>query len=112
MKAVYNLPCMNLLYKSMESELKISFQEIYLKFSEDAKFEVRYCAATSLHEAFKLIEDEDDISCLRQVFISYILDSSREMILLMNKSLPLMIKHYGNKHTIENFKGRTAYVLP
>jgi len=112
MKAVYNLPCMNLLYKSVESELKISFQEIYLKFSEDKEFDVRYCAATSLHEAFKLIEDEDDITCLRMVFVSYILDSSREMILLMNKSLPLMIKNYGNKHTIENFKGRTAYVQP
>jgi hypothetical protein len=25
LKAVYNLPCMNLLYKSVESDLKISF---------------------------------------------------------------------------------------
>ena len=91
MKAVYNLPCMNLLYKSMESELKISFQDIYLKFSEDNKFDVRYCAATSLHEAFRLVEDDDDTTSLRSVFVSYILDSSREMILLMNKSLPLMI---------------------
>ena len=28
----------------------------------------------------------------------------------MNKNLTLMIEKYGNKHTIENFKGRTAYV--
>lgn len=110
MKAVYNLPCMNLLYKSVESELKVSFQEFYLKFSEDKEFEVRYCAAASLHEAFELVEDEDDISNLRTVFLSFILDSSREMILLMNKSLPLLIQKYGNKHTVENFKGRTAYV--
>jgi len=27
----------------------------------------------------------------------------------MNKNLDVMIKKYGNKHTIENFKGRTAY---
>jgi hypothetical protein len=91
MKAVYNLPCMNLLYKSMESELKISFQDIYLKFSEDREFDVRYCAATSLHEAFRLVEDDDDTTSLRSVFVSFILDNSREMILLMNKSLPLMI---------------------
>lgn len=65
MKAVYNLPCMNLLYKSVENEMKISFQEIYLKFSEDKEFDVRYCAAASLHEAFKLVEDDEDTSYLR-----------------------------------------------
>ena len=27
----------------------------------------------------------------------------------MNKNLDVMIKKYGNKHSIENFKGRTAY---
>ena len=27
----------------------------------------------------------------------------------MNKNLDIMIKKYGNKHTIEHFKGRTAY---
>jgi len=110
LKAVYNLPCMNLLYKPLESELKISFQEIYLKFSEDKEFDVRYCAAASMHEALKLTEDDEDISNLRQVFISCILDTSREMILLMNSNLVLLIQKYGNKHTIENFKGRTPYV--
>ena len=112
LKAVYNLPCMNLLYKPLESELKISFQEIYLKFSEDKEFDVRYCAAASMHEALKLTEDDEDISNLRQVFISCILDTSREMILLMNSNLVLLIQKYGNKHTIENFKGRTPYVQP
>jgi hypothetical protein len=84
LKAVYNLPCVNLIYRPLESELKISFQEIYLKFSEDKEFDVRYCAAASLHEALKLTSDEEDISMLRQVFISCILDPTREMILLMN----------------------------
>jgi len=110
LKAVYNLPCVNLIYKPLESELKISFQEIYLKFSEDKEFDVRYCAAASLHEALKLTTDEEDISMLRQVFISCILDPAREMILLMNSNLVFLIKKYGNKHTIENFKGRTLYV--
>ena len=45
--------------------MKISFQEIYLKFSEDKEFDVRYCAAASLHEAFKLVEDDEDTSYLR-----------------------------------------------
>lgn len=103
---------MNLLYKSVESELKISFQEVYLKFSEDKEFDIRFCAASSLHEAFKLIDDEEDISHLRTIFLNCILDSSREMIVLMNTNLVLLIKKYGNKHTIENFKGRTPYVAP
>ena len=71
---------------------------------------MKYCAAASLHEAFKLTDEDEDISLLRQVFISGILDPSREMILLMNSNLVLLIQKYGNKHTIENFKGRTAYV--
>lgn len=45
--------------------MDISFQELYLRFSEDEVFEIRKCAAKSLHEAFKIIEDEEDISRLR-----------------------------------------------
>ena len=41
--------------------------------------------------------------------MSLILDDNREIIEIMNKNLDVMIKKYGNKHTIENFKGRTAY---
>jgi len=32
-KAVYNLPCMHILYKSIEKQISISFGELYLKFS-------------------------------------------------------------------------------
>ena len=28
----------------------------------------------------------------------------------MNENLHIMIKKYGNKHTIDNFKGRTPYI--
>ena len=41
--------------------------------------------------------------------MSYILDSNREIILLLNKNLSLIIQKYGNNHTIKNFKGRTPY---
>ena len=56
---------MNMLYKSVEQEMGISFQELYLKFSEDEVFDIRKCAAKSLHEAFKLVEDEEDTTKLR-----------------------------------------------
>ena len=42
--------------------------------------------------------------------MSYILDTNREIILLMNKNLGTLISKYGNAHTIKTFKGRTAYV--
>lgn len=101
---------MSLLYKSVEADLKISFQDIYLKFSEDEEFDIRYCAAASIHEYFKLVEDDEDTTNLRKVFLSFLLDPQREMILLMNKNLSLIIKKYGNKHLMENFKGRTPYI--
>ena len=79
MKGVYNLPCMNLLFKHCQGEIGISFASLYLQFSDDESFDIRHCCATSLHEAFKLIEDEEDTSTLRKVFMSYVLDSSREI---------------------------------
>ena len=57
-----------------------------------------------------LIDDEDDTSTLRKVFFSYILDNSREIHQVMNKNLEVMILKYGNKHTLEHFKGRTPYI--
>lgn len=63
----------------------------------------------SLHEAFEAADDDEDITLLKECFMSFILDDNREIILIMNKNLDIMIKKYGNKHTIENFKGRTPY---
>lgn len=80
-----------------------------MRFSEDQDFEVRKCIASSLHEAFRLITDDDDTSKLRQCFYNFILDNDREIILIINRNLDIMIEKYGNKHTIATFKGRTAY---
>ena len=101
---------MNTLFKEYEKELDISFQDLYLRFSDDEEQDIRRCAAVSLHEAFKIIEDEEDISKLRQCFINYILDNNRDILLQINKNLSTIITKYGNSHTMKNFKGRTAYV--
>ena len=63
-----------------------------------------------MHEAFKLVEDDEDTGTLRKVFINYVLDPSREIHLVINNNLDLMILKYGNKHHLENFKGRTPYI--
>ena len=34
-QAVYNLPCMNFVYRSVQKDMDIDFQELYLRFSED-----------------------------------------------------------------------------
>ena len=59
---------------------------------------------------FKIIEDEEDTSMLRQCFMNYILDNNRETLLLINKNLNIIITKYGNAHTIRNFKGRTPHI--
>lgn len=110
MKAVYNLPCMVLLFKSVQKEIGISFPSLYLQYSDDENFDIKYCAASSLHEAFKLIEDNEDSSTLRKVFLNFILDPSREIHTVMNNNLAMMIEKYMNKHSLDNFKGRTPYI--
>ena len=77
--AVYNLPAMHQHYKDSQDDFGISFQDLYKQFSEDEEFEIRYTAASSLHEAFKLIDPDEDTTILRQVLLSYILDNSREI---------------------------------
>ena len=49
----------------VQAEMEIDFKELYLKFSEDEDFDIRYCAATSLHEAFSITTDDEDTSKLR-----------------------------------------------
>lgn len=70
---------MNLLYKSVESELNISFKQMWLKFMDDESYEIKYCAASSLHEAFKIIDKDEDISDLRKAFINLITDDNRDI---------------------------------
>ena len=59
-----------------------------------------------------MVEDDEDTSKLRQCFYGYILDNSRDILLLMNKNLHFFVANYGNDHTIKTFKGRTQYVEP
>ena len=88
----------------------MNFQKLWVNFSEDENFDIKKCAATSLHEAFIAADDDEDITLLKECFLGFILEDNREIILIMNKNLDVMIKKWGNKHTIDNFKGRTPYV--
>jgi len=63
--AVHNLPCMHLLFKKVENCVEgLNFQDLYLRFSDDEDGSLRVLAAASLHEAFKILDDDEDISKL------------------------------------------------
>lgn len=64
-KAVFNLPCMHLLYQSVQKEIDIDFFKLYLDFSFSENPIIRLTVAKCLHEAFKLVQEEDDTSAIR-----------------------------------------------
>ena len=75
---------MHKLYQSIQKEIDINFFQLYQDFSGSENTTIRLTIANSLHEAFKLVNDDDDTTLLRQVFISFILDSYRAIMLAMN----------------------------
>jgi hypothetical protein len=64
MVAVYNLPCIHLLFSD-----DIDIGESYLGFLNDEDENVRKAAAGCLHESFKLLKDDEDTSKFRECFI-------------------------------------------
>ena len=107
--AVYNLPAMLVLYKPVETELSLNFSSLFLEFATEAGSDSRTTIAHCLHEAFRLIKDDDDTGDLRKCFLSLVTDADKDIQSIMNRHLALFVEKWGNKHTLENFKGRTAY---
>ena len=54
-QAVYNLPCMHLLYQSVQKEIGINFYQLYTDFSSSENRQIKLTIARCLHEAFKLV---------------------------------------------------------
>ena len=111
-RAIYNLPAMHKLFKSEEKDFGFTFQELYEKFSQDDEWDIRFTTLCSLHEAFKLIEDDDDTTVLRRVFIDFVLDGNEQIQIQLNKTISEIILRYANTDTVKNFKGRTPYIEP
>lgn len=106
--AVYNLPCMHMLYKSVQAELDINFSEIYQQFLGDEEQAIRECAASSLHEAFLLVDENEDSSKLRECLFDLLQDCSKPMMQSLNKHLVPLIEKYANKHLLETFAAESA----
>jgi hypothetical protein len=64
-KAIFNLPCMHVLYNDHQGELDIDFLNIYLTNSQSENKTIKKIIASSLHEAFKLVDDDEDTNDLR-----------------------------------------------
>ena len=58
--AAYNLPCFYKLLKEYQDEVDIDFNEVYLKLAKDEDPEIVRVVASSLHEAFFLMPDDED----------------------------------------------------
>lgn len=106
--AVYNLPCMHLLYKSAQTELEINFPEIYQQFLGDEVQSIRECAASSLHEAFLLVDENEDSSKLRECLFDLLQDSAKPLMQILNKNLVTLIEKYANKHLLETFAAEST----
>jgi len=100
---------MHLLFKEEQQSIEINFAQMYLDHGQSEIEPIKLIIAKSLHEAFKLIKDDEDTTDLRRCFLNFILDTNKEILCIMNANLDLMIHKWGNKHTLENFKGRTPY---
>jgi len=90
-KAVFNLPCMNLLYKPIEADLDIKFSTLYLELAQSDNKQIRLIVAKSLHEAFKLVTPDEDISDIYKCFLHFILSDSKEILIIMNQNLATII---------------------
>ena len=63
----------------------------------------------SLHEAFNIIQDSDDTSVLREVFLKLLLEEDNEIQKIVNQNLSTFIKNYCNQTTLDQFTGRTLF---
>ena len=93
-KALYNMPCMHLLYKDQQTEFDISFHELYKSLSNEPDH--REQVAKCLHEAFKIIDADEDLTDLLKCFISYVVEDEKELLIIINQNLNIFIKNYAN----------------
>jgi len=100
---------MNLLYKPIEADLHFKFSNMYLEFAQSDNKHIRFIIAKSLHEAFNLVTPDEDVTDIYKCFLHFILSDNKEVLIIMNQNLSSIIQNYGNKFTLENFKGRTPF---
>ena len=79
------------MFKPIENKVNISFQQLYLDFSQYEDQLIRDTICKSLHEAFRIIDDDEDTFQIRKVFLNYLTDNNREQMLVMNQNLSVMI---------------------
>jgi hypothetical protein len=94
--SVYNFPCFHLLFREEQADLDINFSKLYSNFL-GAEKKVRRAAAKSLHEAFALLNEDDDTTEWRAAFLDLLSDNNPKIMQIMNKQLSKIILGYVNK---------------
>lgn len=107
-QAAYNLTCFNQLYKDNAEESGIDFQDLYLAFARETDPYIRKTIAASIHEAFRLCNQDEDTFRLREA-LKLLLEekatdsSGKDILIAMVDNIHLTIKSYGNEHGIKAF---------
>jgi mannose/fructose-specific phosphotransferase system component IIA len=101
--AAYNLPCFYKLLKEYQDEVDLDFNEVYLKLSKDEDPEIVRIVASSLHEAFFLMPDDEDSQKLRDAFKQVIEANNKETIIAVSENLDVSLLHYCNSHAVKMY---------
>ena len=81
--AVYNLPGLHLLFKPFKGEVDVDWPKEYQTFLEDDS-KIRKAAAKSLHEAFLLVEADEDSTVLRDCLHDLMTDGTKKILSIIN----------------------------
>ena len=100
----YNLACFNSLYKEFQGDSEIDYQELYLNYSKEQDPFVKKAVAASLHEAFQLTAQDEDIFRLREAFKILLEDTDREVISVLCENIGIIFNSYSNDHGVKYFQ--------
>ena len=91
---------MHLLFRPFKAEVDVDWAKEYGVFLEDDS-KIRKAAARSLHEAFKLIEADEDSSAFRECLHDLMTDGTKKILAIVNQNLSTFIRLYCNKHMLD-----------
>ena len=94
--AAYNLPCFNKLFKEYQDEFDIDFNDIYLKFSKEEDPQIIKTIASSIHEAFDTVTEDENSQKLRDAFKYIIEMNNRDTLTAITENLDVSLLHYCN----------------
>lgn len=76
---------------------------MYLKFAKEDDLFIKKAIAASLHEAFSLTSQEEDIFRLREALKILLEDSNRDIIVALCENMDVLLNRYTNDHGVKYY---------